>query len=97
MSPSFHGDHPPADLGHGGALLHRVAPASRASPTMVGVTLGLEAVVGVLHGVPVAALVLFGAQARAQALCGESPLVNIRQVYMYKDRPELFNCTDAIL
>lgn len=73
--PSFHWDDTASCLREGAPSGESVVPASATPAAMVGLV--LEAVVGVLQGVPVAGPVLVRLQAGAQALeAGERPLIN---------------------
>lgn len=74
-APSLQGDNPASLLGEGAPSGDSVVPASGAHPAQVGLI--LEAVVGVLQGVPVSAPVLVRLQAGAQALqTGGGALIN---------------------
>lgn len=74
-APSLQRDDPASCLGEGAPSGESVVPAPRAPAAQVGLV--LEAVVGVLQGVPVAGAGLLGLQAGAQALqAGERPLIN---------------------
>lgn len=74
-APSLQGDDATSCLGEGAPSGEGVVPAPAAPTARVGLI--LEAVVGVLQGVPVAALVLVRLQAGAQALqAGGRPLIN---------------------
>lgn len=74
-APSLQGDDPASCLGEGAPSGKSVVPAPGTPAARVGLI--LEAVVGVLQGVPVARPGLVGLQAGAQALqAGERPLIN---------------------
>lgn len=73
-APSLHGDDPASCLGEGAPSGENVGPASAAPAARVALI--LEAVVGILQGVPVAGPRLVRLQAGAQALqAGERPLI----------------------
>lgn len=74
-APSVQGDNPASRLGEGAPSGDSIVPASSAHAAQVGLI--LEAVVGVLQGVPVSAPALVRLQAGAQALqTGGRPLIN---------------------
>lgn len=74
-APSLQGDNPASGQGEGAPSGDSVVPASGAHAAQIGLI--LEAVVGVLQGVPVAAPALVRLQAGAQALqTGGKPLSN---------------------
>lgn len=79
LAPSLEGDDPATGLGEGAPPGKSVIPASGTPAALV--TLILEAIIGVLEGVPVAGPGLFRLRAGAQALqAGERPLIIIKAV-----------------